>query len=290
MILAIRASSLAELFDCAYRWKAIHMEGRKGWTSGPAWLGTSLHYGTAAFDQAVVERQPISIDDATDIVLHKLSHPEEEVRWDNQLTLRKAKDLAIPLTIDYCDRISPMYTFETVELKLEPLEIDMNNGVTIRLTGTADRVRIEPFLRPVPGVPVESPVWWDELEPSRGIVDVKSGRQAIKNGEVCVDKHVAQVGTYELLEVMVRKQTSKEMTLPAQIIALPTSGAETRVMVGEMDRPSRVLLGEGDHMGLLRAAAKMAEHDLFPGNPKSNLCGPKYCPVYPCWWTGKQKS
>lgn len=287
-LLTIRASSLAELFDCPQRWAAIHVEGRRGWNSGPAWLGTSMHHGTAAFDQSAIEGQPITVDDATDLVIHKIDHPEEEVRWDKQLSQREARSLASILVPDYCNRIAPQYTFETVELKLEPLTIDVE-GVHITLTGTADRVRVEDNFANVqaPGYEfVDEAPWW--AQQARGICDVKSGRSVIRNGQVQTDKHVAQLGTYELLEVMVAKQTHKDMTLPAEIIALPTSG-EHSCAVGTMDRPSRILLGEGRHAGLLKAAANMAKHEMFHGNPKSMLCGEKYCPVYPCWWTGKGK-
>jgi len=289
--LTVRASSLAELFDCPQRWASIHIEGKRGWNSGPAWLGTSMHHGTAAYDQSRIELQPILVEDATDLTIHMIDHPEEEVRWDNKgITQREARKLASILVPDYCNRISPLYTFETVELKLDPVTIEVDD-VSITLTGTADRIRVQ-YDEPTRAeltyhnllTPDETP-WW--AEPARGVCDVKSGRSVIRNGVVQTDKHVAQLGTYELLEVMIAKQTAKEMTLPAQILALPTNG-DIACGVGEMERPSRVLLGEGNHKGLLRAAAKMAEHEIFYGNPKSMLCGPKYCPVYPCWWTGKK--
>jgi hypothetical protein len=275
--LNIRSSSFPRFLDCPARWKATNIDKISMPSSGPAWLGTSLHAGTGAFDQARVEGQPISTDDAVDIVQDSLKNPKEEVRWDNQLTLRKARDVAAPLTIDYCNRISPAYTYEAVELKCEPLTINMGEGVTITITGTADRVQVR-----------DTADWWEE-QPARGICDVKSGRSVVKNGEVSVDKHVAQLGAYELLEIMVKRQTGQEMILPAEIIAMPTSGSDRTVAVGTVDRPSRVLLGEGHHMGLLRTIAKMAKHDLFPGIPSSMLCSERYCPIYPCWWTGKTK-
>ena len=79
------------------------------------------------------------------------------------------------------------------------------------------------------------------------------------------------------------------------MIALPTSGNQTKVATETVESPSRILLG-GWHdgkkqAGLLDVAAKYAKNDLWPGNPRSQLCSEKYCPVYAkCWWRGHQES
>ena len=79
-----------------------------------------------------------------------------------------------------------------------------------------------------------------------------------------------------------------QFTLPAEVIAFPTSGAHRKIATTEVESPSRILLGdENQPQGLLHAAAKMASAELFPGNPRSMLCSEKYCPAYAkCWWRG----
>lgn len=280
MRLTIRASSFPTLLDCPLRWYTIHVEKREGPTSGPAYLGTSLHMAAGKFDQATLENEPITPDDAVDIALGMIDHPEQEVAW-GELSQAKARNTAHLLTLDYCTRIAPTMTFEKVEVKCTPLVINMGDGVSFELTGTADRVRMQ----------YEQSRGLVETRSGailRGITDLKSGRQIIRNGQIAIEKHIGQLGAYEILEIMVAADTGHEMTLPAQVIALPTSGAERRVQVDTVDRPARVLLGEGANAGVLRVAAAMAKSGVFHGNPRSQLCSKKYCPIYPCWWTGRK--
>ena len=53
----IRASSFGELFDCALRWEAKHLQGMRMPNSPRALIGTGVHEGTAAFDRAQVGGQ-----------------------------------------------------------------------------------------------------------------------------------------------------------------------------------------------------------------------------------------
>lgn len=263
----VRASALSELFDCAARFEARHLSGKgETFTSGPAALGTAIHAGTAAFDQAALEDQPISVEDAVGVTLDALRHPELEVRYDDTLNRVDSLNLGARLTVGYCNEIAPQVVYEAVELACESMTVTFENGVRMELTGTVDRVR--------------------RVADRRGISDLKSGRAIVQRGEVRVDKHIAQLGTYELLEVMAKATTGHAMVLPAQVIALPTSGEATPAL-GEVERPSRVLFGDGKRPGLLDVAAHMFKTGAFYGNPKSTLCSPKYCPAYrKCWWRG----
>lgn len=287
--LIIRASSLPGLFDCPARWLAQNVEGRRTRTTGPAHLGTSLHHATGRFDQSRIEDSVILVEDAVDIFIDRVKNPTEEdgeVVWEQDMPKQKAVDVGVALTIDYCERISFNYHFSGVELKLNPMTIDVQQeGVKITLTGTTDRVRSST---------TESSSWWekddgDGLETKFGICDVKSGKRVIDSqGRIAIDKHVAQLGQYELLQLMTRTDYGYNFTLPAEVIALPTSGTHRQIAVAQVETPSRLLLGDETHpMGLLHAAAKMARAELFPGNPRSMLCSEKYCPAYrTCWWRG----
>jgi len=267
--ITIRASSLAEMFDCPARWAAKNIERMRSPTSGRSYLGTSLHKGAGMFDQAKLEGSPISVDDAAQVFVDAINNPEEEVRWTD-VTRDEAIDRGVTLTVNYCRDIAPAETYEAVELKCEPLTIAMENGVKITLTGQADRVRV--------------------VGEDRGIADLKSGTRIVNSkGEVSVDKHTAQLGTYELIEVLVKQTTGLEMLADAQVIALPTAGDPTP-RVATVRRPSRVLLGDDKRSGLLHAASRMAEAETFYGNPSSMLCTEKYCPAYAtCWWRAQQE-
>jgi hypothetical protein len=263
MEVSIRASSLAELFDCPARFKAKNIDGMRSPTSGAAHLGTSLHASTGAFDQAVIEGSPISIEDACDKLVDTIKNPSEAVAWAD-VTRGEAIDRGVLLTTAYCRDIAPNKTYEAVELQCAPLVIAMNNGVRLTLTGTTDRIRVR-----------------DE---KRGISDMKSGARIIKDGAVDVDKHAVQLGTYELIEVLTKNTTGKDMTLDAEVVALPTKGAAVP-QVATITRPSRLLFGDAEHVGLLDAAAAIIKSGSFYGNTKSTLCSERYCPAFKkCWW------
>lgn len=264
--ITIRASSFAELFDCPARFKARNIDNMRSRSSGAAHLGTSLHAGTGLFDQAIIEGTPVSVDDAVDCFVDMVRSPDFDVDW-GELPISQAIDTGVLLTTRYCQDIAPSASYEAVELQCNPLTIAMSNGVKITLTGTVDRVRMK--------------------DDKRGISDLKSGARIIKNGEVDTDKHTVQLGTYELLEVLVKNTTGQDMTLDAEIIALPTTGRATP-QVATVRRPSKVLLGDSEHTGLLDVAAAMVKSGAFFGNTKSVLCSEKYCPAYAtCWWRAK---
>jgi hypothetical protein len=198
-----------------------------------------------------------------------IKNPEGEVRWVD-VTKDEAIERGVALTVNYCRDIAPVETYQAVELKCDPLTIAMENGVKITLTGQADRVRL--------------------VGDMKGISDLKSGTRIVNSkGEVAIDKHVAQLGTYELIEVLVKQTTGEEMLADAQVIALPTQGDPTPVTT-TVRRPSRVLLGDENRPGLLHAAARMIEAETFYGNPQSMLCSDKYCPAHAtCWWRAQQE-
>lgn len=281
------------LADCAARWHAQNVLGLTTPTGGAAHLGTSLHHATAAFDQARVEESPIGEDDAVDLFVDKIHKPTEEdgeVVWGSDMPKKKAIDAGVLLMVDYCRNMSPRYTFDKVEVQCEPMTIRMENDVRITLTGTADRVRSQALSG--------TGDWWDEegAGTAFGIIDVKSGKRVISSeGKIAVDKHVAQLGTYELIQLLAGNTLGYAMTLPAEIIALPTSGSHTKVASESVEAPSRILLGEtidGKHQrGLLDVAAAYEKNDLWPGNVRSALCSQKFCPIWAkCWWRGHQEA
>lgn len=273
---AIRASSLAELFDCPARWAAKHLEGKRSPTSGAAHLGTSVHASTAAYDSARhITRNPISIDHAIGVALEKMDNPEEEVAWQD-ISKRDASNAAVLLTSRYCNAIAPRMNYRAVEVKCDDLILDMSDGphavpgIHLKLTGTVDRVAV---------------VYNPNYDGHR-VIDVKTGKQAVKpDGTVETKMHGAQLGQYELLEIMAARKTGIEITDPPQIIGLQTT-KDARFGVGTLDTPpSQILLGDEHTPGLLHHAARMLKSGDFYGNPRSMLCSERYCPAWDgCRW------
>lgn len=253
-----RASGFGRLFDCAYAWEGVHILGMHS-PSGPrSLMGQAVHAGTAKFDTARMEGVPITADDAADVLVETIQHPTFDVDWSDagDLTRKKIEFTALSLHTKYCNNISPRYEFVAVELTTVPLEIDCGNGVHIALTGQLDRTRLR------------------KENGGLGISDVKTGVRAIVDGRAETGKHRPQLGIYELLY---EHTTGQSITEPAEIIGLSTSG-RNEIATGETMNPRGLLLGNDETPGLLEIGAKMLGQGLFPPNPQSFLCNPKYCP------------
>ena len=251
----VRASSWGRLFDCAHSWEAQHLLGMFRPAGMPALLGTSIHAGSAAFDTAKLEGHLIKPADAVEVMVDALRHPDQEYDLTgSDMTLDKAAKVGAIALVNYCVEISPRYTFLAVERKLTPMDITIGD-VTIRLTGSMDRART-----------IAS-------GSGKGICDVKTGRRAVVDGQAVTKKHKAQLGTYELLE---EHETGEACSLPAEIIALPTSG-DYKPAVGTVTGARAAMVGEPGSPGLLHYAAEMFRSGLFPPNPQSSLCSPKFC-------------
>lgn len=257
---SLRASSLAELFDCPARWEAKHLRGLCLPSSGAAHLGTAIHAGTAAFDKARLDhRAPISLDAAAGALVDTLYHPEGDVDWADLGGPHKVETVALTLHARYCLGVSPYRQYLAVEAALPALEVALPS-ITLVLTGTTDRVRRDP-------------------DGKVGITDLKSGRRAVgEDGHVHTRGHGPQIGVYELLA---ENALGMDITAPGEIVGLQTTAA-ARVGVGRIESPRLPLLGTEDRPGLLEMAGEILAKGLFFGNTRSYLCTKKYCPIHPC--------
>ena len=255
-IIPIRASSLGELFDCAARFEAKHILGMKMPSSGAAQLGTAIHASTAVFDTSVMNGAGITVEEAAGAAVDALHHPEFDVDWEDS-SANEAEPIALALHKKYCTEFAPKQVYAAVEVKCESLEI---TDLGIALTGTTDRVR--------------------KTENGYGIADLKSGKTAVSaDGTVKTAGHAYQMGVYELLA---ERASGIAITEPAQIIGLNTGKTDKAQRVGEgMIAGARdVLIGDGETPGVLEIASKILHGGIFPGNPRSMLCGEKYCPRF----------
>jgi hypothetical protein len=262
-VFTVRASSWGGLFDCAFKWQGEHLLGMQRPSGLRAVLGTAVHAGTAAFDEARMLGRPIKADEAAEATIQALHNPDGEVDYkqDKSLTMREAEAIALALHTRYCAEISPLYEFKAVEMKMAPLEIDCGNGVTIRLTGTMDRARVAK----IAGQDAAATV----------IPDIKTGSRLIQDGAVITKGRSAQLGAYQLMY----QETTGEEAQGAQIIALPTSG-KPEPMVSKIWDARRVMLGTEEAPGFIELASKMFKDGFYPPNPQSPLCSNKFCARY----------
>jgi hypothetical protein len=104
------------------------------------------------------------------------------------------------------------------------------------------------------------------------------------DGSVNTKLSGAQLGQYELLELMTTKTLGQEELLPAMIFGFPTVGKH-KPAAAEVQRPHRILIGDKDHVGAIDIAANMIKTGSYWGNARSMMCSPKYCPKYGnCRW------
>ncbi|WP_434627559.1 PD-(D/E)XK nuclease family protein [Chromobacterium sp. CV08] len=252
----VRASSWASLFDCAHRWEGTHILGMHMPSSPRAQLGTAIHAATAAFDQAALAGQTLRPVDVSPVLVDELRNPERDVDWHaDELTRRDAERIGLQLVTRYCLEIAPRYQYVAVELEVRPWQIDCGGGTVIEIRGTLDRSRAR---QDAAGV---------------GICDLKSGVNAVIDGRAKTKGHAPQIGTYELLY---EATTGTPVTEPADIIGLKTSGVPA-VAVGQIHNAREQLIGTDDEPGLMDYAADMFRSGLFPPNPTSHLCNPRYC-------------
>lgn len=261
-IITVRASSLAELFDCSLRWEAKHILKMRSPASRRMVLGTAVHAGTAMFDTARMEGRPIKADEAAGAVIDKLRDPGEDVKTDDDdegMTAKEAEIIGLTLHSKYCADISPRYTFRAVELDLGGLDIDVpDQGVTVRLTGHLDRSRV-------------SRIGGSKI---LRISDIKTGgRAAYKDGRAETKGRGLQIGVYQILT----EQSLGEAIDPVgEIIGLCTSKS-AHTGVSEIAGPKSQILPRNGEPSLIEHAANMLRTGLFPPNPTSNLCSARYC-------------
>ncbi|RTL11261.1 MAG: PD-(D/E)XK nuclease family protein [Neisseriaceae bacterium] len=250
-IIKIRASSLGELFDCPARWEAKHLLKMPRKTNVAAFLGTSVHAGTAKYDQSVLDNNKLSPMEAAGAIVDILKNPEEDIDWGDD-TPKSIEKKAIPIHLRYCSNIAPKMEYVAVELTCQPL---IFTDLRLELTGSTDRV------------------YKDKLG-NLGIADIKTGKTAVSSANVvATGKHAAQMGVYELLA---EHSFNQQIDAPAQIIGLNTSN--DKAAIGTLSGARELLLGDEFNKGLLHRASELIHSGNFYGNPSSMLCSEKYCP------------
>lgn len=260
-VITIRASSMPELWDCPARFEAKHIKGLRLPSSAAAQLGTAVHAGTARFDQAALDGNPLTPDEAAGAVVDAIYHPDRDVDWGDD-SPNEAEKIGIALHKRYCAEIAPRQKYVAVEATCEQLVI---TDLGIALTGTTDRVTLS-----------------DE---GYGIADLKTGKRAVAaDGTVETAGHAAQIGVYELLA---GAALGRAIDAPAKIIGLQVAKTAKgqRAGIGTIAHARELLVGDEESPGLLQMAAELLHAGRFYGNPRSQLCSRKFCPAFDaCRW------
>lgn len=257
-IVTIRASALSDFLDCPARAEAKHLLGKRTPQASNALLGKAIHASTAVFDTSTIKGEGITIDEAAGAAVDAIRKPDEEVAFDEEDNISQMEHIAVALHRRYCTEIAPLQEYVAVEVTCDRLEI---TDIGLALTGTTDRIR--------------------KTSVGNGIGDLKSGKTAVKADNTVETKgHRFQLGVYELLA---ETATGIPIDAPAQIIGLQTGKTERgqRVAVSPPVKGARdVLIGDEESPGVLQMVARMIHSGSFPGNPRSMMCSPKYCPIF----------
>lgn len=256
-VYTIRASALSDFLDCPARAEAKHLLGMRTPSSGASTIGTAIHRSTALYDQSALDGQGLTAEECAGAAVDAIHKPNEDVLWDDD-SPQDAEAVAVALHKLYCTRIAPTQEYAAVEVQCERLDI---TDIGISLTGTTDRIA--------------------RVGDGFGIRDLKSGKTAVKaDGTVKTQGHAFQLGVYELLA---ERASGIPITAPAQIIGLQVAKTDRGQRVATsagVEGARDVLVGEADSPGVLEVVAKMIHSGTFIGNPRSMLCGAKYCPIH----------
>lgn len=257
-IVTVRASALSDFLDCPARAEAKHLLGKRTPSSGAALLGKALHRSTAVFDESTVHGAGVTIAEAAGAAVDAIHRPDEDVVFGEDESAKDIEGIALALHGRYCKEIAPTQDYAAVEVQCERLEI---TDIGLALTGTTDRIR--------------------RTEEGFGISDLKSGKTAVKaDGSVETKGHRYQIGVYELLA---ERSSDLPITAPGRVVGLQVAKTDRgqRVAISApIDGARDVLIGEPDSPGVLEMVARMIHSGSFPGNPRSMLCGEKFCPIY----------
>lgn len=258
----VRASGIASAFDCMYRWEGEQLIGLRKPGSPRSLLGNAVHHGTAVFDTAVMQGNPLSVGDAAEAVVKVLKDEKKETDWTgSDLRPREVEKIALNLYTRYCLEWSPRFEYAAVELSIPPMTLDCN-GTLITLTGSLDRTRVYRLPTAVP-----------DATPLLRVGDLKTGARIISQGKVAGGKHRPQVGVYELLTEATLDQP---VDTTSEILGLSTSG-KGEIAMGEVTGSRQLLLGTDEWPGLLDLFADNLKAGRFPPNPSSVLCSNRYC-------------
>jgi hypothetical protein len=257
-VVTVRASALPDFLDCAARAEAKHLLHKRTPTNGGALLGTAVHRSTALFDQSVLAGAGVTIEESAAAAVDAIHRPNDDVALEDDESVKAIESTALALHRMYCREIAPTQDYAAVEVTCERLEI---TDIGLALTGTTDRVR--------------------RKNGGHGISDLKSGKTAVSaDGSVKTHGHAFQIGVYELLA---HHASGIPITEPAEVIGLQAGKTERGQRVAKsapISGARDVLIGEPGSPGVLEVVADMIHAGRFPGNPRSMLCHPKYCPVY----------
>ncbi len=259
-VVTIRASSWGDLMDCAYRWEGKHVQGMKMPAGVRALLGSAFHHATAEWDSSHLAGQPLPADEVGQMLVDFMHAPGFEVDYRDSFTVQQAIPIGLRLLQLYMQTINP-HDFVAVELTIQPIVVDLGDGLQIRMTGQLDRARVR---RNAYG------------QAGYGIDDVKSGVRAVEFGEARTRIHKAQLGVYELLA---ERSLNVPFDLPARVIGCRTSG-EPEIAIAEVPNAREALLGFDGQPGMLHVAGMYLKAGIFPPNPSSSLCADKFCPRY----------
>ena len=247
----IRPSGVSNFMACPKKWAAQTLMGYKGWGSFATVRGTGVHAGAEQIwtESIAKGEKVINTTQAQDAAVQSVekAFEEEDIRLDKNdfaETKDNAKDNAAEGAAIYCDMAQEIEIPKFVE---HNMSIDLGDNITVR--GTADFIG------------------------HNGIVeDIKTSTK-----KPSPTQYAAQLGVYARLAELNGIKADLENSR-IQGVAFLKSKTQGHLLPFKLNMTLTSYLINTLKERTILARQNPLEIDLlFPANPSSYLCNPKYC-------------
>lgn len=251
--LIIRPSGVSAFMSCPKKYAASNLMGYKGWGSFATVRGTGVHASAEAIWNESIKAQSkiINITQAQDAAVESVekAFENEDIRLDDENFESKAgvKDAAAEGALIYCEMAKEIEIPAYVE---HTMQIDLGDNIIVK--GTADFISAD-----------------------GRIEDIKTSSK-----KATTSQYTAQLSVYarlaELNDIKVDTENSR-----IQNVAFLKNKVEGHLLSFKLNQKMASYLINTIKERTILARQNPYEIDLlFPANPSSYLCSPKYCAYY----------
>jgi len=250
--ITLRPSGVSSFMACPKKWAATTLMGYRGWGSFQTARGTGVHAGAEQIwtESMSKNKKIINVSQAQDAAVESVIHTfeTEDIRLDKtdfSHTIDNVKDSAAEGAKIYCSMAEEIEIPKFVEHRME---LDMGDNIWVK--GTADYIGHD------------------------GIVeDIKTSSK-----KTSPNQHAAQLGVYAKLAKLTGIENASLTDARIQNVAYLKNSVNGHLLPFKLNETlSSYLINTLKERTILARQNPLEIDLLFPANPSSFLCNPKYC-------------